>query len=170
MPQIPNATAERIGVGGIVKLSSPCTVIIEKVGTGNIATVDGRSVYEFTEVGDYIFESTCECTGFYAITERGVLTGCCPVFSAPDPDTGLVTVIDENDTLLVTIPTKSTVSQQTDGGFIATNPDGSVIGPWYTDTVVTYTWTETNPVDGDGIVEWTATPSDGSAPASDHYH
>lgn len=29
---------------------------------------------------------------------------------------------------------------------------------------VTYEWAETNPVDGDGVVEWTATASDGSDP------
>ena len=126
MPQIPNAIPERIGVGGIVKLSSPCTVIIEKVGEGNVATVSGQSVYEVTEVGDYTFTSTCECKGFYAVTERGVLTGCCPTFSPPDPDTGVVTVTDENATVVAVLPTVLGVDTNTEYTF-TTQPDGSTV-------------------------------------------
>ena len=45
-------------------------------------------------------------------------------------------------------PKVPVTTQQADGGFITTNPDGSTVGPWYTDTVVTYTFPATVPESG----------------------
>ena len=61
------------------------------------------------------------------------------------------------------LKSKTTVVDNGDGTATITNEDGSTVIVSTNDTVVTYEWSETNPVDGDGIVEWTGTPSDGSA-------
>ena len=45
-------------------------------------------------------------------------------------------------------PKVPVTTQQADGGFITTNHDGSTVGPWYTDTVVIYTFPATVPESG----------------------
>ena len=135
MIQLPNTTAETLGAGGVVKFRSPCPVIVEQVGVGNVATLTGNDTFTAEQTGEYLFENTCDCAGFYAVLSVGDTTdGCCvaPVTNPAGELLGITIAGNEYLTPVAAAP-------------------------------VTYTWAETNPNDGDGVVEWTGTPSDGSA-------
>lgn len=132
MTELPNTTVEALGMGGTVKFRSPCPVIVEQVGVGNIATLTGNDTFTATETGEYLFENTCDCKGFYEVLDVGDMTdGCC-----------VAPVVDADGAL---------------AGMTIAGVDYMI-----DDKNTTYVWEETNPVDGDGIVVWTATGSDGS--------
>ena len=142
MSQILNATPETLGVGAIVKFNSPCPVIatlIKGDARLSMGSVSGKATFTVVTPGDYEFKATCDCGASYTVMFAGDV----------DPST-----------------TECCVNP-------LTNPAGELLGIEIggdeffspaTSGHITYTWVETNPVDGDGVVEWTGTPSDGSTP------
>ena len=99
--------------------------------------------------------------------------GCC----GEDTDTFMLGVDNGNGTATFTPAdgsdpfTVSTMDTDTfvtivdngDGTATATNPDQTEVILSTVDTTVTYLFEQTNPVDGDGIIQFTVTPSDGGA-------
>lgn len=71
MAQLPNTTPEVLGTGATVKFRSPCPVIVEHSALGNVATLDGTGTFTATVSGDYSFENTCDCAGFYEVISVG---------------------------------------------------------------------------------------------------
>lgn len=127
MIELPNITAETLGLGGTVKFRSSCPIIVSQVGVGNVATLTGTDTFEATEVGEYMFENTCDCVGFYAVTSVGDMSGGCCVAPITDATGNLegITIagidypIAGNDTTY-TFP--ATVAD--DGVMVVTDSDG----------------------------------------------
>ena len=126
MIQLPNTTAETLGLGGTVKFRSPCPIIVAQVGVGNVATRTGTAPFTAPEVGEYLFENTCDCAGFYEVTDEGDMSGgCCvsPMTGGDGELTGITIagvdypIVDQDTTYTYEI---------VDDVFIATGSDGSV--------------------------------------------
>ena len=163
MIQLPNTTTEQLGVGGVVKFRSPCPVIVEQVGVGNVATLTGTDTFTAPAVGEYLFENTCDCAGFYEVISVGDMTdGCCvaPMIGAAGGLAGItISGVDYPIEDTGTTYTYALVGDE----FTATDSDGvvqtvTIVHPDDTDTLLG----DPVPNATTGIVTWPVLDVDGN--------